>query len=627
MKIISLFVSLLIFVSVSANGANLRLESLIPAPQSVKVKSEKLVKPAKVVEKVNKHLKLPSDEAYKIDINSSRVLITAKSEKGIIWAKQTLRQLTDVNGYMPMVTIEDYPMFNIRGFMHDTGRNFIEIDMLKRHIDILSNYKLNVFHWHLTDYPAWRIECKVYPQLNDAQYQRKGRDEGKFYTYDEIRDLIAYAAERGVTIIPEIDMPGHSTYFNSTFGVAMASEEGMAILEKCLDEFFTEIPVEMCPYFHIGSDEIHISNPDEFIVWCEAIVEKNNRTGLVWNPGLEGSDKLIRHMWNPDIETNDDVAEKNYPIIDSYMGYLNFYNPLVFSDKVFLHNPCNTGKGSAKELGGILCLWNDVRVDDNMNIELHNGLMSGLLPFSERFWSGGSVGHVGNPAVNPSPSSEQGIALADFQDKISFHRDSIIDNAQIHFVASSGMEWDITVPAKRGTQLADMQTIKAWGGAIDLDELFIEKGIERGATMDCWATTYIDSDSAQTIEAWVGFEATARSNRISNGIGYQALWENDGRLIVNGEDVQPAKEWEKPGVNRFHFHTWARPEEEIVFENEEFYWMREPVTITLKEGRNEIKMYTPKVFAGQRWTFTFIPLATDGDKFIEPTGITFVNSK
>lgn len=93
--------------------------------------------------------------------------------------------------------------------MHDTGRNFRTVDMLKKEIDLFSQYKLNVFHWHLTDNPAWRIECHAYPQLNDPKFQRKGRDEGKFYTYDEIRDVIRYARERGIIIIPEIDMPGH----------------------------------------------------------------------------------------------------------------------------------------------------------------------------------------------------------------------------------------------------------------------------------------------------------------------------------------------------------------------------------------------------------------------------------
>ena len=102
--------------------------------------------------------------------------------------------------------------------MHDTGRNFQTIEMLKETIDLMSLYKINYFHWHLTDNPAWRIECKVYPQLNDAQYQRPGRDCGKFYTYDEIRELIAYAKERGITVMPEIDMPGHSAYFRNAFG-------------------------------------------------------------------------------------------------------------------------------------------------------------------------------------------------------------------------------------------------------------------------------------------------------------------------------------------------------------------------------------------------------------------------
>ncbi len=622
--VLTLCIMFVCIISVSAQYN--RVESLIPAPQKIELKKKSLVLNANVTERINKKLDLPTDEAYTLTISSKQIVLTAKTEQGLIWARQTLRQLTDKNGYVPQVYIEDYPAFDIRGFMNDTGRNFVEVDILKRHIDIMSQYKLNVFHWHLTDHPAWRVESKVYPQLNDAKFQRKGRDEGKFYTYDEIRDVIDYASKRGVMVVPEIDMPGHSQFFDATFGFSMASDKGMAILEKCLTEFFEEIPAELCPYFHIGSDEIHISNPKEFMAWAEGFVTKHGRKAIAWDPGLTASPTTIRQVWNTASASNIVATDKEGPFLDSFMGYLNYYNPMVFSDKMFLHNPCLTGKGSDKAKGGVLCLWNDVRVDDNMNMEIHNGMMSGLLPFSERFWHGGSVGHKGNTAVNPSPISPEGVALWEFQNKMVFHRDSIIDNARVHFVASSAIEWDITIPAKRGTPQNAMRTIKAWGGSVDLEELYLENNVKLSPTMDSWAITYIHSAKEQTITAWVGFEATARSNRISNGLGYQGEWENDGRLIVNGTDVAPAQKWKKPAGYRYQYHTWAQPPSEVPFDNEQFFWTRKPVTISLKKGRNMIEMYIPKVFSGQRWSFSFIPVEVDGDKFREVKGIGFVQN-
>jgi hypothetical protein len=116
------------------------------------------------------------------------------------------------------------------------------------------------------------------------------------------------------------------------------------------------------------------------------------------------------------------------------------------------------------------------------------------------------------------------------------------------------------------------------------------------------------SEEETTIEAWVGFEAAARSNRISGGIGPQGKWENKGRLFVNENEIFPSQSWNEPEKYAFHFNTWAKPEEEFPYTDEQFYWMREPVKINLKKGNNEVKLYIPKTFKGQRWSFAFIKL-------------------
>ena len=101
----------------------------------------------------------------------------------------------------------------------------------------------------------------------------------------------------------------------------------------------------------------------------------------------------------------------------------------------------------------------------------------------------------------------------------------------------------------------------------------------------------------------MGFEAAARSNRISAGIAEQGKWENGGRFFVNDNEISPSQKWNEPGKYKYHYNTWAKPEEELPYTDEQFYWMREPVIIPLKQGRNEIKMYIPKTFKGQRWSF------------------------
>ena len=203
-------------------------EHIIPAPKIIQLQDDRM-HPIKdiIVSGSTQNLQyLHNKDEYFLKIEKGNVYI----EGNEIWARQTLTQLADNEGYVPDIQIHDWSEYPFRGFMHDTGRNFQTIEMLKETIDLMSFYKINYFHWHLTDYPAWRIECKVYPQLNDPQYQRPGRDCGKYYTYDEIRDLIAYAKERGITIMPEIDMPGHSAYFKNAFGFTMDSEDGLALL-------------------------------------------------------------------------------------------------------------------------------------------------------------------------------------------------------------------------------------------------------------------------------------------------------------------------------------------------------------------------------------------------------------
>ena len=205
--------------AIAIEAAAIEMPAIIPQPRECVVKGKKLHKLREVRVGTDFVPSLGADE-YLLVVRKGRATIGGNR----YWALETLRQLTDEQNRVPDVEIHDWAAYPVRGFMHDVGRNYQPLPMLKRTIDLMARYKLNLFHWHLTDNPAWRIECKCYPQLNDARFQRKGRDEGKFYTYDEIRELIAYAAERGIMVMPEIDMPGHSQFFTATFGFTMDSE-------------------------------------------------------------------------------------------------------------------------------------------------------------------------------------------------------------------------------------------------------------------------------------------------------------------------------------------------------------------------------------------------------------------
>ena len=168
-------------------------------------------------------------DSYKLTIDSTGIFIEAGKNAGTFYALQTLIELIHSGNIkelsVPYLTINDYPRFQYRGMHLDVARHFFPVSTIKKYLDYLALYKMNVFHWHLTDDQGWRIEIKKYPKLKEISAWRKGTlighfgdkpelydtlSYGGFYTQEEIKDVVKYAAERHITIIPEIEMPGHA---------------------------------------------------------------------------------------------------------------------------------------------------------------------------------------------------------------------------------------------------------------------------------------------------------------------------------------------------------------------------------------------------------------------------------
>lgn len=240
------------------------------------------------------HLSIASDirnkEGYRLLVSENGVEIAGASNAGIFYGVQTLRKsipaaADGMQVELPAVSINDYPRFPYRGMHLDVSRHFFPTDSIKKFIDILALHNMNRFHWHLTDDQGWRIEIKKYPELTQIGSKRKetviGRNSGKydgqpydgFYTQDEIRDVIAYAKERFITIIPEIDLPGHQLAALATYPelgctggpyevwtqwgvsddvICAGNEKSMQFLEDVLAEVIDLFPSE---YIHIGGDE------------------------------------------------------------------------------------------------------------------------------------------------------------------------------------------------------------------------------------------------------------------------------------------------------------------------------------------------------------------------------------
>lgn len=230
-------------------------------------------------------------ESYRLDVSRTKITLTAPDAAGLFYGLQSLAQLAGHHGRrIPAVTIVDAPRFGYRGFMLDVSRHFRDKEFVERQLDLMARYKLNRFHWHLTDDQGWRIEIKRYPRLTQVgawrsksqigSYEEKpatfefGR-YGGFYTQDEIREVVAYAAERYITVIPEIEMPGHSlaaltaypwlgcTNGDESYEIAgwicgpgnvlcPGKESTFEFLENVLDEVVALFPSKL---IHIGGDE------------------------------------------------------------------------------------------------------------------------------------------------------------------------------------------------------------------------------------------------------------------------------------------------------------------------------------------------------------------------------------
>lgn len=227
---------------------------------------------------------LQLDESYRLEIGKQGVKIEAQSAAGAFYALQTLAQLARNEQKLPAVTIEDAPRFPYRGLHLDVSRHFFDVNHIKRQIDRVATYKINRLHWHLTDGAGWRLEIPSYPRLTEfaawrpqATFSdwRKGggryceyTDEnahGGFYTADDVKEIIEYARLRHITIIPEIEMPGHSEEVLAAYPqlacsgkaytageVCIGNEETFRFFEEVLDEVIRLFPSR---YIHIGGDE------------------------------------------------------------------------------------------------------------------------------------------------------------------------------------------------------------------------------------------------------------------------------------------------------------------------------------------------------------------------------------
>ncbi len=378
-------------------------------------------------------------EEYKIDIDKDKIQIEASASSGCFWAFQTIRQLMSMNGdgryTLEACEIEDKPTFGWRSFMLDESRNFYGKEVVKSLIDQMALLKFNIFHWHLTDSQGWRIEIKKYPLLTeigawrDTTTMRKSKvsmakvayAHGGYYTQEDIREIVAYAAKRHITIVPEIDVPGHTgaaiasypwldidqtkikvpsslAWGTNSGSFNVADEKASKFIEDVLDEVINLFPGKI---IHIGGDEVSYTpwkNSADIIAfkdkkglknyrdvqmyftnrlagflegkgrrlmgWNEILGKNISRYSQEENATLTLNKKAILQYWKGDSTFVKEAIDKGYDLVNSYGSYTYLdktYSILPLAKAYsFSPVPKNTGAEQARHILGVGCqMWSE----------------------------------------------------------------------------------------------------------------------------------------------------------------------------------------------------------------------------------------------------------------------------
>ena len=352
-----------------------------------------------------------NSEAYNLTSKQNEILITAGSRIGLLHGIQTFRQIMLQQSdprLFPIVSIKDEPKFPWRGLLLDCSRHFMEKDFVKRYIDLLALYKMNVLHWHITEDQGWRIEIKQFPKLTEIGAWRNDPEKGRyggFYTQEDIKEIVAYAADRGITVVPEIELPGHAQaalaaypQYSCTGGpfevetewgvfkeiYCAGNDSTFLFLERILDEVFNLFPSK---YIHIGGDEVPkfrwehcikcqhrmkaegLQDEHElqsyFIQRIQTYLSANGRILIGWDEILEGglAQNAIVQSWRGFDGAKQAVQQGHQAIVSpTSHAYFDYGLNDIDLEKVYGFNPIPDGlteEESSLILGGECNMWSE----------------------------------------------------------------------------------------------------------------------------------------------------------------------------------------------------------------------------------------------------------------------------
>ncbi len=376
-------------------------------------------------------IELNTPESYQLYISKDSVILNSNTAEGAFRGIQTLRQLIPFSSndtlakhkiwVIPTGKIIDKPNFEYRGSMLDVARHFFSVSDVKKYIDLLAYYKINVLHLHLSDDQGWRIEIKSWPKLTQIGGSTEvGGESGGFYTQKEYSEIVAYAAERYITIIPEIDMPGHTNAASVSYPFLNGNGKKLKLYEgtrvgfstfntkndttyKFIDDVVNEVSaLTPGPYFHIGGDESHVTKKADYIYFVnkvEKIIQKHGKKMIGWDDiaVADIDSTAVVQFWRSEKNTKKavkkgmkvilSIAQKAYLDMkyDSISKYgLNWAGHIPV-DTAYIWTPENYIKIPKESILGIEApLWSETI--SNIN-ELEYLAFPRIIGYSELSWS------------------------------------------------------------------------------------------------------------------------------------------------------------------------------------------------------------------------------------------------
>ena len=573
-----------------------------------------------------------ADQAYRIEIAADGVRVTAGGEAGARYAQLTLDQLRRLSddGKVPCATVVDWPQFKWRGVMNDCGRNFLDLEGVRAIIDIAARYKMNLFHWHLTEYHGWRLESKRYPALTDPK--NFTRQIGRFYTQEEFRDTVAYAKARGVVVMPELDVPGHTYALRRGLGVEKMSDPKVAkAVDEIIEELCALVPAEDMPFVHLGTDEARIDaeyvSKTQCSAWAQTVARHGHKA-VRWAPGepMEVKDgEVIDMVWHDAHVTN-----STYRAFDAARMYFASTDPFELVHQTLFTEPCRWAVDPRRKLGAVACAWHDDAVgDETMKLFRDVVFFPATVGFADNYWHGNpdAPRYCNRGGRLPVPGTDEFARWKAYESRMRAQRDRVLADFGLpfQFLSQTDLRWRITDVTANSVVARDVVGGTVRPAAYGLDKKHV--GV---------VETWVHAPKARTVGAWIALlpfgTAYVRSGYAPSPD--RGTWNRFGGTVeLNGRTIDPP-EWRNPGLK----HDKVRDADEkksyrgAVYSNnvcetpltDEEVTLRDPIALELKAGWNHVAIRLPAAGGDSRiFTLAFLDGPTVRPR--EPQGLTYAS--